>query len=85
MMLTQSDSELAELDEVSPEIFKKQRILISERPEVRQFIADWAGCQVSDLEIIGGFNLGFHLLKLLVQELAKQLLQKGRLFEITLI
>ena len=40
MMLTQSDSELAELDEVSPEIFKKQRILISERPEVRQFIAD---------------------------------------------
>ena len=45
MMLTQSDSELAELDEVSPEIFKKQRILISERPEVRQFIADWAGCQ----------------------------------------
>ena len=64
MMLTQSDSELAELDEVSPEIFKKQRILISERPEVRQFIADWAGFQVSDLEIIGGFNLGFHLFEI---------------------
>ena len=64
MMLTQSDSELAELDEVRPEVFKKQRILISERPEVRQYIADWADCQVSDLNIIGGFNLGFHLFEI---------------------
>lgn len=81
-MLTQSDSELAELDEVRPEVFKKQRILISERPEVRQYMADWADCQVSDLNIIGGFNLGFHLLRLLVQELVRQSLQKVHSLEI---
>lgn len=79
MMLTQSDSELAELDEVSPEIFRKQRILISERPEVRQFIANWAGCQVRDLEIIGVFNLGFHLFEIARAGIAEAVVTEGAL------
>ncbi len=79
MMLTQSDSELAELDEVSPEIFKKQRILISERPEVRQYIADWADCQVSDLKIIGGFNLGFHLFEIARAGIGEAVVTEGAL------
>lgn len=79
MMLTQSDSELAELDEVRPEVFKKQRILISERPEVRQYMADWADCQVSDLNIIGGFNLGFHLFEIARAGIGEAVVTEGAL------
>ncbi|WP_276870659.1 LysR family transcriptional regulator [Lactococcus taiwanensis] len=64
VLLTHEDSELAELEYITPEILRKQRLIISERSEVREYFADWMGCKVSDLNIVGGFNLGFHIFEM---------------------
>ncbi|WP_459567827.1 hypothetical protein, partial [Enterobacter asburiae] len=64
VLLTQKDSEISDLEYITPEVLKEQRLVISERSEIRQYFADWIGCKVDELNIVGGYNLGFHIFEM---------------------
>lgn len=79
VLLTQKDSEISDLEYITPEVLKEQRLVVSERSEIRQYFADWIGCKVDKLNIVGGYNLGFHIFEMARAGIGEIIVTEGAL------
>lgn len=76
-LLVETGTFLAQKETITPEDIKGVPLLISRRKEVRDFVADWAGCDIDQLNIRGTYNLIFNVFSLVENHVASALIIRG--------
>lgn len=69
-LLVSAESFLAESQTIQPADLMGTPLLLSGRPDVQQLIAKWANCAVTDLNVVGNFNLSFNIIPLVARQVA---------------
>lgn len=76
-LLVATDAFVARQTHIVPADVTTMPLLISSRPDVQGLLADWAGVPVSQLNIVGTFNLSFNILPLVARQVASALSIEG--------
>ncbi|WP_367297435.1 LysR family transcriptional regulator [Loigolactobacillus coryniformis] len=76
-LLVSNESFLAESAAIQPVDLIGTPLLVSNRADVQQLIADWAGRPLDELNIIGNFNLSFNIISLVERQIGAAVCIEG--------
>lgn len=76
-MLVEKNSALAKRKKIQPKELLKEPLLCSGRPEVQQLLADWMGHSLSELNVVGTYNLIFNVYSLVENNVGAALMIEG--------
>lgn len=76
-LLVSNESFLAESAAIQPVDLIGTPLLVSNRADVQQLVADWAGRPLDELNIIGNFNLSFNIISLVERQIGAAVCIEG--------
>lgn len=76
-LLVEKNTFLATKDVITKEDIKGVPLLVSRRQEARQLLADWSGIPLTELNIVGSYNLIFNVFSLVENGVASAFVIKG--------
>lgn len=76
-LLVSNESFLAESAAIQPVDLIGTPLLMSNRADVQQLVADWAGRPLDELNIIGNFNLSFNIISLVERQIGAAVCIEG--------
>lgn len=79
-LLVSNESFLAESAAIQPVDLIGTPLLVSNRADVQQLVADWAGRPLDELNIIGNFNLSFNIISLVERQIGAAVCIEGAPF-----